>query len=333
MITGDHMPTIYVTLPPDDPNFRQEDRRKLASFAEIVQHPGPGMPEDAEKSAVLAYVDAVIIGRGGGWLTDEMIESAPNLRCIGVIGGSVHRINARLALERGITIINTGWAMSNAVAEFSLAMMLCGLRDIGHMIDVMRDEGWGRARGGLDLTGKTVGLIGFGMIGRRVAELLVPFRTRTVVYDPFVADEQLTAAGVERVGLDDLLRMSSVVSLHLGLTDDTRGMIGPGELALIPDNGLIVNTARANIIDELALVGELQSGRLRAALNVFWKEPLVEDHPLRSLDNVILTPHGGGLTLDTRRRHSAGIVDDLSRFFAGEAPKSAVTVEMLEKMT
>ena len=124
-----------------------------------------------------------------------------------------------------------------------------------------------------------------------------------------------------------------MVSLHAGRTNETRGLIAARELSLIPDRGLIVNTARADLTDEEALVAELQTGRIRAALNVFWKEPLRKDHPLRDLDNVILTPHGGGLTLDTMRRHSESVVDDMIRFFKGEDVQSLVTREMLGRMT
>ena len=327
------MPRVYITLPPEDTNYLPEDRKRIEDFAEVIQHPGPGMPTDKQKLERIKDVDAVVLGRGGGWLTDEMIESATNLRGIGVIGGSVNKMNAELILKKGIILCNTGWAMSNAVAEFSLAMMLCGLRDIPYMIDIMRSDGWGRGRSPYDLTDKAVGLVGFGMIGRRVAELLGPFRARVRVFDPFVEDAVIEAAGATRCGLRELLSTSKVISLHLGLTDETRGLIGADELALIPDGGLLVNTARAAVVDEDALVAELQRGRIRAALNVYWKEPLAELHPLRSMPNVILTPHAGGLTLDTQRRHSQSITDDLERFFAGDRPMGAVTSEMLARMT
>jgi D-3-phosphoglycerate dehydrogenase len=171
------------------------------------------------------------------------------------------------------------------------------------------------------------------MIGRRVAEFLAPFHCDVRVYDPYIDEAVVASYGAQKTDLEDMLRNSFVVSLHLGLTDETRGVLGEEELGWIPDNGLLVNTARAAVVDEGALVKELQSGRIRAALNVFWKEPLAPDHALRDLDNVILTPHGGGLTHDTMRRHSQSIVDDLERFFKGEQPQNVVTREMLPRMT
>ena len=327
------MPRIYIALPPGDSNFLPEDRERLCAFAEVVQHPEERRPTDEEKLAACRDVDAVIVGRGGGGLTEEIVLAAENLKVVGVVGGSVRMIEPEFVLDQGLTIINTGWAMSNAVAEFTVAMMLCGLRDISYMIDALRSEGWGRARNPFDLTGKPVGLVGFGMIARRVVEFLRPFQNEIRVCDPYVGDDQIARYGAQRADLHDLLRNSFVVSLHAGLTPETRGMIGTEELRLIPDGGLVVNTARAGVVDEDALVAELKTGRIRAALNVYWKEPLPKDHPLRELDNVILTPHGGGATQDTLKRHSSSIVDDLERLFKGEAPENVVTREMVGRMT
>lgn len=327
------MPRVYVTLPVSDPNLTAKDRERLASFVEVVQHPGENRPTDQEKLDAIRDVDGIVIGRSGGWLTPEIIDAGERLRIVGVVGGAVGRSEPEYLLDRGLVLVNTGWAMSNAVAEFSVTMMLCGLRDVRHMVDVIREKGWGKARHALDLTGKSVGLIGFGMIGRRVAEFLAPFHCDVRVYDPYIDEAVVVSYGAQKTDLEDLLRNSFVVSLHLGLTDETRGMLGERELGWLPDNGLLVNTARAAVVDEGALVSALQSGRIRAALNVFWKEPLAPDHSLRDLDNVILTPHGGGLTHDTMLRHSQGIVDDLERFFQGEQPQNVVTREMLPRMT
>ncbi|MDA0710795.1 MAG: hydroxyacid dehydrogenase [bacterium] len=326
-------PKIYISLPEQDDNLLPKDRGHLRSFAEVLQHPGKEKPTDAEKLEACRQVDAVIVGRSGGGLTREIIDSALRLKAVGVIGGAVGQTQPDYLLDKGITLINTGWAMSPAVAETTLAMMLNGLRDFPHMIAQMKERGWGKARGALDLTAKSVGLIGFGMIAKRVAELLQPFDVCLRVYDPYTDAATIERYGGRRVDLDDLLSNSLVVSIHAGLTAETTGMIGSRELALLPDRALLVNTARAGVVDEEALVSALRTGRIRAALNVFWKEPLPADHPLRELDNVILTPHGGGLTLDTMRRHSESVVADLERFLKGEAPQNAVTRDMLGRMT
>jgi phosphoglycerate dehydrogenase-like enzyme len=328
-----NQPKIYVALPERDSNLRAEDRAKLRTFAYVVQHPGDRPPTDDEKCAACKDVDAIIVGRSGGWLTRDIIDAAKTLKVVGVIGGAVGQTEPGYLMDKGVTLINTGWAMSPAVAETTLAMMLNGLRDFPHMISQMKQEGWGRARGAMDLTGKSVGLIGFGMIAKRVAELLEPFQVDLRVFDPYIDKSIVEQYGGRQVSLDDLMSHSLVVSVHAGLTDETAGMIGVRELALLPDRALLVNTARAGVVDEDAVISALQSGRIRAALNVFWKEPLQADHPLRDLDNVILTPHGGGLTLDTMRRHSESIVHDLEKFFKGEQVGHVVTRDMLGRMT
>lgn len=326
-------PKLYVSLLETDQNLHTDDRLRLKDFADVIQHVGTEKPTDEEKKHACRDVDGIIVGRSGGWLTREIIDAAKQLKVVGVIGGTVVGTEPDYLLDKGIAIVNTGWAMSPAVAEFTVSMMLCGLRDIPHMIASMQNNGWGKARNPLDLTEKKVGLIGFGMIARRVAELLKPFQNEIRVFDPYVTADMVRGYDVQLCGLDELLSESLVVSVHAGLTDETRGMIGARELGLMPDGGLLVNTARAGVVDENALIGALKKGRIRAALNVFWKEPLPQDHPLRALDNVILTPHGGGLTQDTMRRHSRSIVADLNRFFSGETVQNLVTKEMLGRMT
>lgn len=321
---------VYIALPEKDEEFLVEYREQVRAFADVDQNPEDRRPTDEEKMAAATSADILMVGRTGGGLTREIIDAARDLSAVGVVGGAVRMAEPEYVLEKRIRLFNAGWAMAESVAEFTVAMMLCGLRDIPHMIDVLDREGWGRARKPLDLGGRRVGLVGFGGIGRRVAELLAPFRCDIVACDPHA---DFTGSSVRQVELGELLAHSEVVSIHAGMTDESRGMLGKAELATLADNTLIVNTARAGIIDENAIVAELQARRLRAALNVFWKEPLADDHPLRELDNVILTPHGGGLTHDRRVRQSRSLVEDIRRVCEGQRPTHEVTLEMLGRMT
>ena len=321
---------VYITLQEDDAEFLPEFRKEVRAFADVEQNPEARRPTDEEKAAAIVDANIVMVGRTGGGLTPEIIDAAQDLKAVGVVGGAVRMAEPEYVIHKGIPLFNAGWAMSESVAEFSVAMMLCGLRDIPQMISAMDTEGWGKARSPLDLGGRRVGLVGFGSIGRRVAELLAPFRCDVVAFDPFA---DFGDSAVRSVGLNELMKRSEVVSIHAGMTDDTRGMIGRDQLAMMPDQALLVNTARAGIVEEQALIAELQKGRIRAALNVFWKEPLVADHPLRDLGNVILTPHGGGLTHDRRVRQSRSLVDDIRRVCEGERPTHEVTSEMLLRMT
>lgn len=324
------MKRVYIALPERDAEFLSDFRAEVQAFAEVVQHPGDSRPTDDEKAEGLAGAHVAMVGRTGGGLTRELIDGADSLEGVGVVGGAVRMAEPEYLLEKGITLFNAGWAMAESVAEFTVAMMLCGMRDIPHMIEVMRTDGWGRARSPRDLGGRRVGLVGFGGIGRRVAELLVPFRCEVKAFDPHAS---FAGVDVAQTDLEELVSTSEILSIHAGMTDDTRGMIGREQLATMPDDALLVNTARAGIVDEDALVAELETGRIRAALNVFWKEPLADDHPLRGMDNVILTPHGGGLTHDRRVRQSRSLVEDLKRVCAGKAPVHEVTSEMLSRMT
>jgi phosphoglycerate dehydrogenase-like enzyme len=321
---------VYITLIEDDAEFLPEYRAEISEFADVYQNPEPRRPTDEEKATAVLEANIVMVGRSGGGLTREIIDGAKDLRAVGVVGGAVRMAQPDYLVEKGITLFNAGWAMSDSVAEFTVAMMLSGLRDIPHMISVMQSEGWGKARSPLDLGGRRIGLVGFGGIGRRVSVLLSPFRCDVTAYDPFA---DFSDTPVRSVELNALLERSEVVSIHAGMTEETRGLLGAAELARMPDNALLINTARARIVDEQALVAQLKTGRIRAALNVFWKEPLAKDHPLRDLDNVILTPHGGGLTHDRRVRQSRSLVDDLKRVCAGQKPEHEVTREMLLRMT
>ena len=316
--TGE-MPKVYISLKEDDAEFLPAYRAQVRDFAEVNQNPEQRRPTDEEKVEAVYATDIAIVGRSGGGLTREIIDAAGELLAVGVVGGAVGRAEPEYLMEKGITLFNAGWAMAESVAEFTVAMMLCGLRDIPHMISALRDEGWGRARSPLDLGGRKVGLVGFGGIGRRVSELLVPFHCDITAYDPY---GDFSGSSVNSVSLDALLSRSEVVSIHAGMTVDTRGMLGWRELALMPDNALLVNTARAGILDEDATVSELVSGRIRAALNVFWKEPLDAEHP-----------HGGGLTYDRQIRQSKSLVEDIRLVCEGECPKHEVTAEMLLRMT
>ena len=325
---------VYIALLEDDPELEPEHRADIASFARVVQHKGLEPATETEKRDACLEVDVAILGRSGGGLTVETVDAvAGRLKGIGVVGGLVSHVSPDRVVERGITLFNCGFAMANSVAEYSLALMLCGLRDIPHMIKTMQVDGWGAARAPVDLAGRQIGLVGFGMIGQRVAELLKPFDTTIRVYDPYCEAGIADDYDVELCDLEVVLGLSEVVSIHAGRTDETKGLIDAKALAAMPDGALLVNTARAAIVDEDALVCELGSGRLRAALNVYWREPLSADHPLRGMPNVILTPHGGGKTHDRFVRQGEGIVEDVRRALGGESPLHEVTAGMLTRMT
>jgi D-3-phosphoglycerate dehydrogenase len=192
------------------------------------------------------------------------------------------------------------------------------------------DVTWGVAEGspyvefkGPELADKTVGIVGLGAIGRKVATRLSGFQVEMLGYDPFVDADEMAEYGVERVAdLHELLGASTFVTLHVPVTDETRGLLGPAEFEAMNDDAYFVNTARGALIDQDALVDQLQSGGLRgAALDVYDEEPLPDDHVLLELDNVVTTPHLGGAAEEVVDHHSEMVVDDLAALTEGQTPE------------
>jgi phosphoglycerate dehydrogenase-like enzyme len=184
------------------------------------------------------------------------------------------------------------------------------------------------ARGfGPELAASRIGVVGAGLIGRLYIAKVRALGAEVAVYDPYLSEADVAALGVELVSLPELMRTCPTVVVHAPSTPETRHMIGAAELALMPDGGYLVNTARSWVVDQDALLAELERGRLRAALDVYDEEPLPADHPYRRLENVILTPHVAGATAQTNHRQGSYAVEDLRRCFAGEPLLNEVTPE------
>ena len=327
-------PRILVAYAKNDKEFTLEQRQRLASFAELLENPYDRPLTDDEKEKLLRNADGAALGRSGKGLTRRLIDSVQRLKVIGLIGSSVRKLEPEYAMDRGITIFNTAPALGLAVAEYTIGLMLAGLRDIPHSVSRMEKEKWPPARRDyFNLSGKTVGLIGFGAVAKYVARMLKGFEVELLVYDPYVEPEVIAGAGGRTVDLKTLLSESHVVSLHCGRTKETHHMISDRELELLRDNAVLVNTARGAVIDEEALARKLSERQFIACLNVFDQEPLPEDSPLRDHENCLLTPHGAGKTVDTYRLNSEMLVDDFRRFFQGEMPHNLVSREMLDRMT
>ena len=260
---------------------------------------------NAEYGALWERADAAVTGWGVRAPTVAMLERAARLRIISHTAGSVRMI-PRFALEKGVVVTTARAAIARTVAEFCLMTALT----------LLRRPGWPSET----LYGKTVGLVGLGNVGRLFRGLLAPFGCRVLVYDPYLGAERAEAEGVEAVDLSTLLRVSRVVSLHAPEIPATRGMIGASELSLLSDGAVFLNAARGALVDTDALTQALQGGRFRAGLDVSEPEPLPPDHPLRTLPNVLWTPHVAGPTEDELPELTRMALGDLSRFLGGEAP-------------
>ncbi|PIV54502.1 3-phosphoglycerate dehydrogenase [Candidatus Desantisbacteria bacterium CG_4_10_14_0_8_um_filter_48_22] len=330
-------PRIAVVIPKPhyEREFCAEARNILNSFADITLNEKELVFGEEEKTDSIKDADGVITGWGDSGLTKKNIEGAQKLRIIGVIGSSVKLVQPEFAMDKGIAVVNTAQAIGDSAAEYALALILVSLKDIILFNQWMKvEKKWvPEDRNGADLSNKTVGIIGLGAIGRKVARLLSGFGARVLAYDPYFPAEKALEIGVEMVALDQLLSRSQVITIHSGMTSETLHLIGEKELNMIQKNALLVNTARADIIDEEALAKKLKEGKFKAAIDVFHQEPLAEDSPLRSLDNVILTPHRAGATEDTYRRIGISIAADFRLFFEGKPPKNALLKEQLSRMT
>jgi D-3-phosphoglycerate dehydrogenase / 2-oxoglutarate reductase len=253
------------------------------------------------------------------------LAGATSVRGIVRCGIGVDTIDLAAAAEAGIPVARVPDYCIDEVADHTLALVLAVERAIPALA---ADDGWNfRAGGALRrLRGRTFGVLGFGQIARAVAARAAGFGYRVVAHDPALADEAIRAGGAEPRSFEELLREADVLSVHVPLTDSTRGLVGRAELALLPEGAVVVNTARGGIVDEDALVDALRAGRLRgAALDVLTTEPLPPDHPLRRVPGLLLTPHAAWYSeeaIPELRRKAFEAAVDLAR---GGTPAGLVT--------
>jgi phosphoglycerate dehydrogenase-like enzyme len=301
--------------------FSAEALARLRALGDLTAPEGDTTALTASLPELLGESEVAVTGWGAPPLLPDLLASASRLRLIAHSAGSIRSIVPIGAFERGIVVCHAADVIAEAVCEATLLLILTGLRRFHEMDRALKAGGsWGEAGSnhfGHQLSGRTVGLIGCGHVARRVIALLKPFLVRILVYDPFLTDQRAAELGVVRASLEEVLG-AEVVSNHAPVTPETRHMLGARELALIRDDAVFVNTARAWAIDQVALLAELRTGRFWAALDVFDREPLPEDSPLRGLDNVFLTPHRAGQTRETYLKQGAAMVDEVERYLSGQ---------------
>lgn len=319
--------------------FHEDALAQLAQDGEVVYEPWLETGQIADpielgRRLATGGFDVLIIE--ADFVFEETFDAAPGLRFVGACRGDIgEHVDLEAALIRGVTVVNTPGRNAVAVAELTIALMLGLARRVATVHAVIRRGEWASAIDnltawrGVELSGKTAGLIGYGAIGREVAKRLAAFEMEVVVHDPFVSEVGGCGpdAGVSLVGLEELLSCSDFVSIHAALTAESRGLLGARELSFMKSSAYLINTGRAAIVEEGALLDALRSGRIAGAgLDVFPVEPLPPDSPWLALDNVLLTPHMGGATGDVVRRHSEMILSDLRRWQRGERPLHLVTL-------
>ncbi len=232
-------------------------------------------------------------------VTRELVDACPKLKAIGVLRGGIENVCSEYAREKGIEVFNAPGRNAEAVSDFTVGMIICEARNIARGHHGILTGRWIRdySNSGMipDLPGRTVGLIGCGAIGMKVAKKLSGFDMTLLSYDPFASAERCKEAGIEPVELDELMARADFVSLHARLTAENRHLIDARRLALMKPTAYLINTSRAGLIDEAALVEALRAKKIAgAALDVYEHEPPQPDDPLLALDNVTLTPHMAG---------------------------------------
>ena len=278
----------------------------------------------------------VIVVRSGTKLTRDILECAKKLKIIARAGVGVDNIDVEYATERGIIVVNSPDASSISVAELTIGLMLAAARNIPQATASLKRGEWDRKSfKGIELYGKTLGVIGLGRIGQQVVKRARAFGMNIVGYDPYIPEEVARDLGVKLLNdINELCKVSDFITLHVPLTPKTRHMIGREQISLMKKNAIIINCARGGLIDEEALYEALRDRRIRsAALDVFEEEP-PKDNPLLKLDNVIGTPHQGASTEEAQK--SAGIIvaEQIVKILRGEPAENIVNLPAIpsEKM-
>ncbi len=285
---------------------------------------------DAEEQLIAALPGVELAITQMGPFTERVLEAAPDLKFLVCCRGGPVNVNVPAATKRGVIVASTPGRNAGAAAEHAVTLMLGALRKLPQLQKTLEQGEWrsdlyAYDDCGSELDGATVGLVGYGAIGRRVARVMLAFGARVLVVDPAI-DPAAPPEGTEVVELDDLLRQSDVVSLHARLTDQTRGMIGAEQLALMPRGGVLVNSARGGLLDYDATVDALESGQLgAAAFDVFPVEPLPEGSRLLTAPNIVMTPHLAGATKQTAHRAGTIAAEAVAAYLAGRDPIGLVS--------
>lgn len=317
--------------------FNQSAWEMLESFSEVRHHQREEPANKGELINLLPDADACITSWGVAQLDEDVMQSAPKLQAMAHMGSSVKRFISQAVWDRGIHLTSAGIVLAQSVAETTLGMIIVGLKNIWPLARHVRDGGWRELPDWQrwypgEVYQKNIGVIGSSNVGQHLITLLKPFKPDILLYDPYVSVEDAEKMGVVKMGLEDLLKQSDVVTLHAPANPETHHLLNANRLSLMKDNALLINTARGSLIDEEALVVEMQKGRFFAFLDVTDPEPPLPDSPLRQLENVVVVPHIAGC-IENCSKMGELAVEELRRYFAGEPAIYQITPDMLERIS
>jgi D-3-phosphoglycerate dehydrogenase len=285
---------------------------------------------ESDLALVIGEYDAIVI-RSATKLTADLIAAADRLKVIGRAGVGVDNVDVEAATHRGIVVANAPDSTVVSAAEQTIGLLVALARNIPQAHAALKQGVWERSKwGGIELAGKTLGVLGFGRIGQQVARRAVGLGMRVVGYDPFVGEDRFREAGIDREEtMDAVLAVADFVTLHLPLTDDTRGVIDAVAVAKMKDGARLINAARGALVDEAALVDAIQAGKLAgAALDVFSAEPYTG--PLLELDNVVVTPHLAASTDEAQDRAGLIVAEQIVAALEGGVVTNAVNIPVVD---
>ncbi len=296
--------------------LEEEHIKKLDSIGDLKIFKNPPKTIDELKERINA-ADIVI----AGWsdFTKEIIESAKELKMISIWATTCHYVDLEAAKEKGIVVTHVPGYATEAVAEHVFALLLATVRKL-RLADehVRKGEFDWRPFTGRELAGKTLGIIGTGLIGCRVAEIAKAFKMQILAFDKYPNSKKAEEIGMKYVDLHTLLKESDFLTLHVTLTSETEKMIGKKEIDIMKKGAVIINTSQGKVIDEKALIQSLKSGKISyAGLDVFEEEPPQKNNPLFKLDNTVLSPHIGFHTIEAAKRCTDVCIDNVLKFVEG----------------
>ncbi len=316
-----------------------EDRRPRVLVRERIAQPGVDLlrrdfdvveDSDSDLSAIIGDFDALVV-RSATKVDAALLERATKLKVVGRAGIGVDNVDVDAATRRGIVVANAAESTVDSAAEHAIALLLSLARNIPQAHAALVAGSWDRQRfTGIELAGKTLGVLGLGRIGRQVARRAVGLEMRVVAYDPYVAPERFRELGVEPApSLESVYAEADVITLHLPSSDSTQGLLDADAFAAMRDGVRIVNAARGGLVDEDALLAAIQSGKVAgAALDVFAEEPYAG--PLLELPQVVVTPHLAGSTTEAQDRAGVVIAEQVAAALRGELVRTAVNVPVVD---
>ncbi len=287
---------------------------QLKNHPKLNIHPKPKLTQE-ELNVLLPKINGLVI-RSATTVDDQLLEESPNLKYVIRAGEGTDNINKKLCQQKNIKVSNTPGANSNSAAEHAVSLMMTVLRKTAWAHSSMSSGNWDKSKFlGNELANKTVGFVGFGRIGQIVAKRISGFDPEVVFYDPFIQEEKI--GKYEKINnLEDIFKQSDIITIHTPLLPETKNIINMSLLQLMKPSAILINAARGGIVNEEDLHKILSNRNIRGAgLDVFSTEPLEKDSPLRSLDNVVLTPHLGASTEEAQIRVGQMVINQLEELF------------------